>query len=520
MHIATQSQLVSFTRTICNKICESRSIRSLVSTEHCPLAHNKGQDKYHRDVDHTKEFESLPASGGQVISTIKLILNGGPSNLHKYCDKLHTALGPVYRCHLGPLQLVFLADPQLIQYVIKNEGQYPHHNVPEAWQYYNQIHQTERGLFFQTGPKWRELRTTFNKVLLHDEADLKQYSRTICEINESLFDHWLSKRASGASNTVSISDIKPELSKWSLEATGSILFGHKLGCVANGADPRANDLVDSVTEMFKETANFQLIPARIAHKLKMRRWHRFEAASASMLATANMFAREYMELAKCNTRLPSIVSKLLELGTLDSEDTRRSLVDLIIASADTTSNSLQWSIYLLSMRQDIQQKIREETRAYANQPEALRSNCPYLRSFLRESLRLYPTAPFLARTLDKDICLADYKIPKHTPIVFSLYTTGRSDKYFDKPNECFPERWLRQESAKVRATATATLPFGLGARNCVGRKAAELEVTLFLASFVQRFQCEPLQNGEVDTRLNMILCPSKPIGVSLKPIAN
>lgn len=64
----------------------------------------------------------------------------------------------------------------------------------------------------------------------------------------------------------------------------------------------------------------------------------------------------------------------------------------------------------------------------------------------------------------------------------SLYTSGRSDTYFPDALTFSPKRWLREGGSYQGVTeATASLPFAMGGRSCIGRKMAEAEFTLTLA---------------------------------------
>lgn len=97
-----------------------------------------------------KSFDSIPTPKGLpfVGTVFDVIRNGGPGKIHRYCDKRHKELGPIYREKLGSTEAVFIADSQLIQTVYQNEGKYPVHLIPEPWIMYNEMTGDKRGLFF------------------------------------------------------------------------------------------------------------------------------------------------------------------------------------------------------------------------------------------------------------------------------------------------------------------------------------------------------------------------------------
>lgn len=55
----------------------------------------------------------------------------------------------------------------------------------------------------------------------------------------------------------------------------------------------------------------------------------------------------------------------------------------------------------------------------------------------------------------------------------------RNPQEFNNPDEFIPERWLRNEIREF--SPFTSLPFGFGARSCVGRRVAETMVYLGIA---------------------------------------
>lgn len=67
-----------------------------------------------------------------------------------------------------------------------------------------------------------------------------------------------------------------------------------------------------------------------------------------------------------------------------------------------------------------------------------------------------------------------------TPVIASIYTSGRNDNNFSKPDEFLPYRWDRSDSRKselINHNPSASLPFALGSRSCIGKKIAMLQIS-------------------------------------------
>ncbi len=66
-------------------------------------------------------------------------------------------------------------------------------------------------------------------------------------------------------------------------------------------------------------------------------------------------------------------------------------------------------------------------------------------------------------------------------VAMNNQTMCLQEEYFDEPDSFIPERWLKDGSATYRAPpAFVMLPFGHGARMCIGRRFAEQEIYLAL----------------------------------------
>lgn len=68
--------------------------------------------------------------------------------------------------------------------------------------------------------------------------------------------------------------------------------------------------------------------------------------------------------------------------------------------------------------------------------------------------------------------------------MLSLYTSGRDATNFPDPEKFWPERWLREPSGAYKSVISphASMPFAMGARSCIGKKLAEVQMMVTVAS--------------------------------------
>lgn len=122
-----------------------------------------------------------------------------------------------------------------------------------------------------------------------------------------------------------------------------------------------------------------------------------------------------------------------------------------------------------------------------------------------------------------------------TMVILSVYTTGRDSSHFTNPDHFCPERWLREvpEATKPSSTAAcplasstsssstsrlhshAFIPFGVGARSCIGRRVVETQLHLLLAKLLARSHLRAL--NEVDMVMRMVGVTSEPLKLRIDP---
>ena len=143
------------------------------------------------------------------------------------------------------------------------------------------------------------------------------------------------------------------------------------------------------------------------------------------------------------------------------------------------------------------------------------SKMPYLKAWVKETLRLYPVSPFLSRMPPEDLILSGYHVPAGTQIDISFYAMGRDENIFDDADSFKPERWLRNNETNKSGIPDpfASLPFGFGLRMCLGRRLAELEIYLVLTRMVQEFSIDYPENDFLEPALIGAVKPDRPVRV-------
>ena len=158
---------------------------------------------------------------------------------------------------------------------------------------------------------------------------------------------------------------------------------------------------------------------------------------------------------------------------------------MILAGHETTATALFWALYLLALDPATQQRLAVEARAAAADCALDIETLPFTRAVVDETMRLYPPAFLIARAAAGPDRLGEHAVALNDVILIAPWLLHRHEKLWRNPEAFMPARFLPGASPPDRF---AYLPFGVGARVCIGAHFALVEATLALAKIVGNFR--------------------------------
>ena len=167
---------------------------------------------------------------------------------------------------------------------------------------------------------------------------------------------------------------------------------------------------------------------------------------------------------------------------------------MILAGHETTATALFWALYLLALDPVAQEQLAAEARQLSADGEADLDRLKFTRAVVDETMRLYPPAFLIARAAAGNDEVAGIPIKKHDVILIAPWLLHRHEKLWRDPNAFVPERFLSPAPPPDRF---AYLPFGVGARVCIGAHFALVEATLVLARIIAAFRVTLLDKDPV-----------------------
>ncbi|XP_006365963.1 geraniol 8-hydroxylase-like [Solanum tuberosum] len=191
------------------------------------------------------------------------------------------------------------------------------------------------------------------------------------------------------------------------------------------------------------------------------------------------------------------------------------IVDLFVAGSDTSAITTEWAMTELLRKPEELNKVRQEIIQQIGTERAVKESdmdkLPYLQAVVKETMRLHPAAPLLLpHKAQHDVQVLGFTVPKDSQIFVNAWAIGRDPKYWEKPLEFLPERFM-ESSVDYKGRDFEFIPFGAGRRICPGMPLAIRMVNLMLASMIQPFNWK-LPDGMAREELDM----EEQFGVTLK----
>jgi cytochrome P450 len=180
-----------------------------------------------------------------------------------------------------------------------------------------------------------------------------------------------------------------------------------------------------------------------------------------------------------------------EGNAMSDRQLRDEAVTIFLAGHETTAIALSWTFDLLSRNPSAEERLAAELAEKLDGRLPTVADLPKLQwtdAVVKEALRLYPPAYVIGREALADCEISGYPVRARTTVYFSPWVLHRDRRYFQRPAEFRPERWINGETANL--PRYVYIPFGGGPRVCIGDRFALMEASLVLATIARRWRLE------------------------------
>jgi cytochrome P450 len=211
----------------------------------------------------------------------------------------------------------------------------------------------------------------------------------------------------------------------------------------------------------------------------------------------------YAEIARRRAGAHSgddVLSMLLEArdeegNALSDRELRDELLTLLVAGHETTASALAFAFERLLRHPDTLARLTEEL-SWGEEH--------YLDAVIKETLRLRPVLPIVARKLTADFEIAGWELPRKTEVMPNVWLVHRDPDVYPDPEAFWPERFLN-----TGPDTYSWIPFGGGVRRCLGASFAQFEMRVVLKTVLSRAVLAARPEAERVVRRSFTFAPER-----------
>ena len=190
------------------------------------------------------------------------------------------------------------------------------------------------------------------------------------------------------------------------------------------------------------------------------------------------------------------------------------LADLVVAGHETTTVAVAWACYELARHPRVMARLVDELDAHAaaaapvtcprtgavrEAPAMAIAALPYLAAVCTETLRVHPPLVFLTRQVARPLTIRDHEVPPGHGVSIAVPLVHRDAEVYGDPHAFRPERFLERSFGPHEY-----LPFGGGAKRCLGATFAQQELAIILHGLLSRFTVRLRRDRPVRARPRVI----------------
>ena len=419
--------------------------------------------------------------------------------------RVSDAYGDVVRMKFGPYRYFLMNDVDAVRHVLVDNAK----NYTKSRNYDGLRLILGEGLVTSEGEFWRRQRRLAQPAF-HRER-LAGFASTMADDTKTMLGRWATLPAKPI-------DLHAEMMALTLRIVARTLFSTVVGTEAT----KIGEALEVVLHYANDYAEAVVKPPQWLPTLARRRFNR-SVQTLDDLVFRIIDERRKSKSAQTSHSPHDLLAMLMEAmdDTTHTGMTDRQLRDevmtLVMAGHETTAKALTWTFYLLSKDPEIERRLYAEVSRVLGDRIPTIDDLPklkYTSMVIQESMRLFPPVWAFERQAIEDDVVAGYAVPARTIIAISPYALHRSPKHWENPEGFDPDRFA-PELADSRPKY-AYMPFGGGARQCIGNGFAMMEAQIILAMVVQRHRLELVPGKPIETDPVITLRPKHGMPMTLR----
>ncbi|KAI4368818.1 hypothetical protein MLD38_017333 [Melastoma candidum] len=421
--------------------------------------------------------------------------------IHQSFNNLSSRYGPIFFLRLGSVKCIVVSSPEVARDLLKSHeltfSSRKHTAAIECLTYNSAFAFAPYGLY------WKFIKRLSQTELLGPRTLEKFRPIRMDELR-----HFI-RMLHDKSSSKEVVNVTQEL----LKLTNNVISRMMLSIRSSGSDGQAEEarnLIREVTQLFGEfnISDFIWFLKNIDFQGFRRRFEDVHARYDSLLERIISDREQSRKNKKENLSrssssddydLKDFLDMMLDVVEDDFSEMKLTrnhikalVLDYFTAGTDTTAIAIEWALAELVNHPKLLEEARLEIDRVVGQKrmvgEADIESLPYIQAVVKETFRLHPPIPMVARKSIEDCTINGYKIPKDTLLFVNTWSMARNPTIWENPLEFNPGRFLHSgQEIDVKGQNFELLPFGTGRRGCPGISLAMKELHVTLAAMIQCF---------------------------------
>ncbi|MCX5205676.1 cytochrome P450 [Streptomyces sp. NBC_00237] len=396
------------------------------------------------------------------------------------------AHGPLSHVRLGPLNATLVSDPALTRDVFLDDALYD-----KGGPLYDRIADVMgNGMLACPHSRHRQQRRLLQPVFHKDQLPAH------LDIMAAEITHGITQWQPGQTL-----DMAAQAQALTARAIVATLFDGTL-------DPATvTTMVHDMSAITAGIYTHALLPAAYT-RLPLPANRRYTRAQKSLRTTLGRIIAEHRARTADHGAFLSLLTEPDPDGrVLSDKDVSDQVITFFIAGMETTGNALAWAAHHLAQDLDLQHRVHTEVATLPPGP-LTHAHLPELEltgRVVTETLRRYPPVWLLTRTVTRDTTLGGHPLKTGETLVVSAYLVQHLPAAHASPHEFDPDRWAPSQTKP--SVPGSFIPFGMGARKCIGDTLGVGELTLALAALVRQWQLTPATPAPVRYERDIVIRP-------------
>jgi len=388
-----------------------------------------------------------------------------------YMDRGQRKLGDIFRARGALFDLVFLSEPEALKYVLTHDDD--EFSAPGELNEIVKPLLGEHSVILLSGTEHRNRRKLVMPPFHGDR--LKVYAELIRD---------LTRDAMAELEPGSVFNARDITQKISMRVILQTVFGLYSG-----------ERYTRLEKLLKQ--RIDLVSSPLTSVLLFFPWLEKDLGSWSPGGKINALQQEidhllFTEIRERRANLDPERTDILTLmlmardedgNGMTDQELRDELMTLLVAGHETTATAMAWSLYWLHWKPELLATLMQELDDYGQSDPSGLIKLPYLSAVCNETLRIYPVAMLtFPRQVEKPVTLMGHTLEPGEIVVGSIYMLHHREDLYPQPDEFRPDRFLERQYS-----AYEFMPFGAGARRCIGAALALYEMKIVLGTLLPEF---------------------------------